>query len=94
VILLVQRDCDITIADNNGYLPAHHAAKHNKVDCLRFIVESGIQHHNPIKGPDFDDKEVMLLYNVILLFVLPHGPDFSRQTVLLPMVYLFSATYV
>lgn len=41
VILLVQRDCDITLTDNNGYLASHHAARHNKLDCLRFLVKQG-----------------------------------------------------
>lgn len=54
VILLVQRDCDITIADNNGYLPAHHAAKHNKVDCLRFLVKQG----TPLEATQSDGKSL------------------------------------
>ena len=54
MILLVQRDCDITIADNNGYLPAHHAAKHNKVDCLRFLVKQG----TPLEATQSDGKSL------------------------------------
>jgi ankyrin repeat protein len=41
LILLVQRDCDITLGDNNGYLALHHCAKNNKVDCCRFLVKQG-----------------------------------------------------
>ena len=41
LIVLVQRDCDITLGDNNGNLAAHHAAKNNKLDCLRFLVKQG-----------------------------------------------------
>lgn len=39
--LLIQRDCDITIVDKNGYLAAHHAARHDKLDCFRFLVKQG-----------------------------------------------------
>ena len=41
LILLVQRDCDITLGDNNGYLAVHHAAKQNKLDCMRFLIKQG-----------------------------------------------------
>lgn len=41
LILLVQRDCDITVGDGNGYLALHHSAKNNKLDCCRFLVKQG-----------------------------------------------------
>lgn len=39
--LLIQRDCDITVSDKNGYLAAHHAARHDKLDCFRFLIKQG-----------------------------------------------------
>lgn len=39
--MLVQRDCDITLGDNNGYLALHHSAKNDKLNCARFLVKQG-----------------------------------------------------
>ncbi|RUS74753.1 hypothetical protein EGW08_017482 [Elysia chlorotica] len=42
VVCLVERDCDTTIGDNNSsYLAAHLAARHDKLGCLRFLVQQG-----------------------------------------------------
>ncbi|KAK3706693.1 hypothetical protein RRG08_019688 [Elysia crispata] len=42
VVCLVERDCDTTVGDNNSsYLAAHLAARHDKLDCLKFLVQQG-----------------------------------------------------
>lgn len=38
---LVERNCDIDIRDSNGCVPAHLAAKADKLDSLRFLVKQG-----------------------------------------------------
>ena len=41
VICLVERDCDTTVGDSNSFLAAHLAARYDKLDCLRFLVQQG-----------------------------------------------------
>ncbi len=38
---LIERDCDITLGDAAGNLPMHVAARHDHVDCVRFLVKQG-----------------------------------------------------
>lgn len=43
LICLVEHDCDTTVSDNNTFLAAHQAARYDKVDCLRFLVQQGTE---------------------------------------------------
>ena len=37
----MERDCDTTVGDSNSFLAAHLAARYDKMDCLRFLVQQG-----------------------------------------------------
>lgn len=79
MILLVQRDCDITLTDNNGYLASHHAARHNKLDCLRFLVKQG----SNIEATQADGKSPSHVVNSFT------GISNSQQCIWMVSIYIF-----
>jgi ankyrin repeat protein len=32
----------LNIEDKNGWTPLHHAARHNALDCIEFLLDKGV----------------------------------------------------